>query len=401
MHRLLAAVLLAALAAGPVLAQPKPVKVTLVEDKTGPLEAYAKQLIAGIRLGVEYATHGSNAVAGRPIQFTEKDSQTKPDLGRDLLNEAYNDDDADLAIGGTSSAVALAMLPVAQEARKVLIVDGGVADSITGDKWNRYVFRVDRNSSQDAVSNALAIGKPGTVIATLAQDYAFGRDGVAAFRAALAPTGAKLVHEEYVPANTTDFTAPAQRIFDALGKESGPPGSQKVLFVIWAGADPLAKLAALDPGRLGITLSTGGNIIPVLKGYNAYPSLNGMMGATYYYYGIPKNPANDWLVAEHQKRFGEPPDFFTACGMATGIALVTALEKTGGDASAEKLIPAMEGMTFDSPKGAMLIRAADHQVLQSMYGFTLKIDPSLPWATPVLTREFGIADMNIPVMNKR
>ena len=77
------------------------------------------------------------------------------------------------------------MLPVAQEFKKILIVDGAVADSITGDKWNRYIFRVDRNSTQDAISNALAIGKPGVVVATLAQDYAFGHDGVAAFSTAL------------------------------------------------------------------------------------------------------------------------------------------------------------------------------------------------------------------------
>ena len=380
-----------------VHAQTKPVKVAVIEDKTGPLEAYAKQDIAGLRLGIEYATHGSNAVAGRAIQIIEKDSQTKPDLGRDLLNEAYTDDDADLAVGGTSSAVALAMLPVAQDNKKVLIVDAAVADSITGDRWNRYVFRVDRNSSQDAVSNALAIGHPGAVVATLAQDYAFGRDGVSAFRMALGPTGAKLVHEEYVPANTTDFTAPAQRIFDALGKQEG----DKVLFVIWAGADPMSKLAALEPGRLGITLSTGGNILPVLKSWNSYPSLSGMQGATYYYFAIPKNPANDWLVSEHTKRFGAPPDFFTAVGMSTGMALVAALEKTGGDTGADKLIGAMEGMAFDSPKGPMQFRAADHQALQSMYGFSLKVDSSAPWAVPILVKEFTAADMPIPVANKR
>ncbi len=285
-HRAWLAALLLAGSMPHAFAQPKPVKVAVIEDKTGPLETYAKQLVTGLRLGIEYATHGTGAVAGHRIDFVEKDSQTKPDLGRDLLNEAYTDDDADIAIGGTSSAVALAMLPVAQDAKKVLIVDGAVADSITGDKWNRYIFRVDRNSSQDAVSNAVAVGKPGAVVATLAQDYAFGRDGVAAFRAALAPTGAKLVHEEYVPAATTDFTAPAQRIFDALGKQPG----DKVLFVIWAGQDPMAKLAALDPGRLGIKLSTGGSLLPVLKTYNAYPSLNGMVGATYYYYGHPQEP---------------------------------------------------------------------------------------------------------------
>ena len=375
----------------------KPVRVALIEDKTGPLEAYAKQMINGFRLGLEYATHGSGTVAGRKIEIIEKDSQFKPDVGRSLLAEAYGDDNVDLAVGGTSSGVALAMLPIAAENKKLLIVDGAVADSITGDKWNRYIFRVDRNSSQDAVSNALSIGKAGVSIATLAQDYAFGRDGVAAFRSALASTGAKLVHEEYAPPTTTDFTAPAQRIFDALAKAPG----DKILFVLWAGADPMAKLAALDPQRLGIRLATGGNILPVLKSYKTIASLDGMEGATYYYYAIPKNPVNDWLVAEHQKRFGEPPDFFTANGMTTAMALVAALEKTKGVTDAEAMIAAMEGMTFDGPKGRMEFRREDHQLLQSMYGFKLKNDPAAAWAVPVLTREFGIADMQIPIANKR
>jgi branched-chain amino acid transport system substrate-binding protein len=379
------------------LAAAKPIKVALILDRTGPLEAYAKQEATGFHLGLEYATKGSGTVAGRKIEIIEKDSQTKPDVGRSLLSAAYGDDDVDLAVGGTSSAVALAMLPVAQDYKKVFIVDGAVADSITGDKWNRYIFRVDRNSSQDAISNALSIGKPGVSVATLAQDYAFGRDGVAAFRTALQDTGAKLVHEEYAPPTATDFTAPAQRIFDALAKEKG----DKVLFVLWAGADPMTKLAALEPQRLGIHLATGGSILPVLKAYKGVASLDGMQGATYYYYGIPKNPVNDWLVAEHTKRFNEPPDFFTACGMSTGMALAAALEKTQADTDTDKLIAAMEGMDFDSPKGRMQFRKEDHQALQSMYGFKLKFDPNVAWAVPELTREFTIADMKVPIANKR
>ena len=139
----------------------------------------------------------------------------------------------------------------------------------------------------------------------------------------------------------------------------------------------------------------------MLKSWNGYPSLSGMGGATYYYFAIPRNPVNEWLVAEHQKRFGAPPDFFTAVGMSTGMALVAALEKTAGDTDADKLIPAMEGMAFDSPKGPMTFRAADHQALQSMYGFSLKVDSAAPWAAPELTKEFTAADMDIPVVNKR
>ncbi len=154
-----------------------------------------------------------------------------------MLAEAYGDNDAALAVGPVNSGVALAMLPVAAEHKKILIVEPAVADSITGANWNRYIFRTGRNSSQDAVSNAVALGKPGVAIATLAQDYAFGRDGVAAFKAALAPTGAKLVFEEYAKTDTTDFTASAQRIFDALKDEKG----RKFVFVIWAGGRQSAR----------------------------------------------------------------------------------------------------------------------------------------------------------------
>jgi branched-chain amino acid transport system substrate-binding protein len=390
----LAVLVLLGLAAPAALADEKPVKIALIQDKTGPLEAYADQEIRGFKLGLEYATKGSMTVAGRKIELIEKDSQTKPDVGRNLLSEAFNDDDADLAVGGTSSAVALAMLPVAQDAKKILIVEPAVADSITGDKWNRYIFRTGRNSSQDAISNALAIGKPGTVVATLAQDYAFGRDGVAAFKTALAGTGAKLVHEEYAPPATTDFTAPLQRIFDALAQEKG----RKILWVIWAGANPFPAIKAADPARFGIEVSTGGNILPALASYKLFP---GLEGSTYYYYQIPKNPVNDWLVAEHEKRFHAPPDFFTCGGMSAAMAVVEALTKTKGSTDTEKLIAAMEGMSFDTPKGKMVFRKEDHQALQEMYAFKIKVDPNVAWAIPELTRVITIADMKVPIENHR
>jgi branched-chain amino acid transport system substrate-binding protein len=335
-------------------------------------------------------------VAGHKLVVIEKDSQFRPDVGRNLLNEAYNDDGADIAVGGTSSAVALAMLPVAQDNKKIFIVEPAVADSITGDKWNRYIFRTGRNSSQDAVSNALAIGKPDTTVATLAQDYAFGRDFVAAFKTALATTGAKLASEEYAPPLTTDFTAAYQRIFDAMAKVQG----RKIIFLNWAGGgNPLGALKAMDPTRLGIEVATGGNILPALFAYKDFP---GMEGAAYYYYDIPKNPVNDWLIAENKKQFaGLPPDFFTCGGFIAAQAVVAALKKTGGSTDAEKLIPAMEGMTFESPKGSVMFRNEDHQLLQPMYAFKIKVDPSVPWAIPELTRVIGIDEMKIPIANKR
>ncbi|MEW6768607.1 MAG: substrate-binding domain-containing protein [Pseudomonadota bacterium] len=369
-------------------------KIALIYGKTGPLEAYAKQTENGLRMGLEYATKNTMTVDGRKIVLITKDDQGKPDLAKAALAEAYQDDKVDLAIGTTASGAALAMLPVAEEMKKVLIVEPAVADAITGEKWNRYIFRTGRNSSQDAISNAVAIGKAGVTVATLGQDNAFGKDGVAAFKEALSKTGATLATEEYVPATTTDFTAAGQRLFDALKDKPG----KKIIWVIWAGGgDPLTKLQDMDPKRYGIELSSGGNILPALAAYKRLP---GMEGATYYYYGIPKNPINDWLVSEHQKRFNAPPDFFTAGGFAAAMAAVTAVQKAKST-DTEKLIAAMEGMEFDTPKGKMVFRKEDHQALQSMYHFRVKVDPNLAWADNELVRELKIGDMTIPIKNKR
>ena len=96
-------------------------------------------------MGLEYATGGTMTVNGKKIVVIEKDDQGKPDLGKSLLAAAYADDKVDLAVGPTSSGVALAMLPVAEEYKKILLVEPAVADSITGDKWNKYIFRTGRN----------------------------------------------------------------------------------------------------------------------------------------------------------------------------------------------------------------------------------------------------------------
>jgi branched-chain amino acid transport system substrate-binding protein len=373
-------------------AQGKEVRIAHIYSKTGPLEAYGKQTATGFMMGLDYATGGTMTVAGKKLVVIEKDDQGKPDLGKNLLAQAYGDDKADLAVGPTSSGVALAMLPVAEEYKKVLLVEPAVADSITGDKWNKYIFRTGRNSSQDAISNAVALDKPGVSIATLAQDYAFGRDGVKAFKEAIKT--AKVVHEEYLPTTTTDFTAGAQRLIDALKDKPG----RKVIWVIWAGAGNPFKIADLDLKRYNIEIATGGNILPAMTAYKQFP---GMEGATYYYFAIPKNPVNEWLVANHYKQFKAPPDFFTAGGMSAAIAVVEALKKTNGDASANKLISTMEGMSFETPKGKMTFRKDDHQAMQSMYHFKIKVDPAFAWGVPELVSEIKPEQMNVPIRNKR
>ena len=383
-----------ALAVSAAWSQPKDIRIAHIMGKTGPLEAYAKQTAVGFMMGLDYATGGTMMVAGRKLVVIEKDDQGKPDLGKTLLAQAYADDKVDLAVGTTSSGVALAMLPVAEENKKILLVEPAVADAITGDKWNKYIFRTGRNSSQDAISNAAALDKPGQIVATLGQDNAFGRDGVKAFKESIKK--AKFVHEEFVPPTTTDFTGALQRLVDKLKDQPG----RKLVWVIWAGANsPFDKFAELElQKRYGIEMATGGNILPAMVSYKKYP---GLEGALYYYFGIPKNPVNEWLVANHYSKYRAPPDFFTAGGMSAAIAVVEALKKTKGDTNTDKLISTMEGMSFETPKGKMTFRKEDHQAMQSMYHFKIKVDPAFAWGVPELVREIKPEEMDVPIRNKR
>jgi branched-chain amino acid transport system substrate-binding protein len=373
-----------------------PIKIGFVQGLTGPLEVYAKQEVNGFKLGLEYATGGKMEVGGRKLEVIVEDDQLKPDVSKQKVTKLYADDKVDLVVGTTSSAAALAILPVAQEFKKVLIVEPAVADSITGEHWNRYVFRTARNSGQDAIANALAVAKPGVSIATIAQDYAFGKDGVAAYKAAVEKLGAKIVHEEYTPVQATDFTAPIQKIIGALKDKPGP----KYVFVIWAGkGGPFSQLVANRLDKFGITLTSGSNVLDALKAMKAQ-GLEGMVGGAYYYYEIPKNPINEWLVKEHEKRFNEPPDFFTCGGFAAAMAVVAGIQKAGGT-DTEKLITAMESLEFQTPKGKMTFRKEDHQALQTMYAFKMTSKPDVPWLIPVVTRELGPQETAPPIVNKR
>jgi branched-chain amino acid transport system substrate-binding protein len=368
------------------------IKIALITGKTGPLEAYAKDTEIGFMMGLEYLTAGTMALNGRKIKVIVKDDQSKPDIGRTMLAEAYGDDKVDIAVGTSSSGSAIAMLPVAEEYRKILLIEPAVADAITGDKWNKYIFRTSRNSMQDGLAAASTI-KTGGSIAFLAQDYAFGRDGVTAAREALAMVGskAKIVHEEYAAQNTTDFTAAAQRIFDVLKNQPEP----RILQIVWAGTNPMSKLADMNPERYGIILAPGGNILPIIK---TWKSFVGTEGTIYYYYDFPKNKMNDWLVAEHIKRYKVPPDMFTAGGFSAASAVYSAINNAKSTET-EQLIKTMEGMEFETPKGKMTFRKEDHQAMQVMYQFRIKEKQKNEWDLLELVKEIPVSDMPVPIKN--
>ncbi|WP_284036216.1 MULTISPECIES: substrate-binding domain-containing protein [Neobacillus] len=367
-----------------------PIKIGVLASKTGALESYGKQTLRGFELGLQYATDGKMEVDGRKIEFYVEDTETKPEVAVQKATKLLEEDKVDFLVGSSSSADTLAVLPLAEEYKRIMVVEPAAADTITGSEFNPYIFRTARNSSQDAVAGAAAIAKKGVKIATLAPDYSFGRDGVAAFKEAAKKLGADIVKEEYADPAATDFTSNIQKIIDA---------KPDYLFVVWAGANsPWKQIADMKVQEKGIKISTGAPDIAALA---TMEPLVGMEGFTVYYHDLPKNKINDWLVAEHKKKFNnEVPDLFTPGGMSAAISIVEAVKKTKGDTDADKLIKAMEGMSFETPKGKMTFRPEDHQALQSLYAIKLEKKDGVNYPVPVLMRELTPEETAPPIRNK-
>lgn len=365
------------------------VKVGVLASLTGALESYGKQTQRGFELGLEYATDGTMEVAGKKIEVVFEDTETKPEVAVQKATKLLEEDEVDFLVGSSSSGDTLAVLPLAEEYEKIMIVEPAVADSITGSEFNPYIFRTARNSSQDAVAGAAAIAKDGVKIATFAPDYSFGRDGVAAFKTAAEELGAEIVHEEYADPAATDFTSNIQKVIET---------KPDYLFVIWAGANsPWNQIADMKLQEKGIKISTGA---PDIAALSAMEPLVGMEGFSVYYHELPDNEINDWLVEEHKKKYdGEVPDLFTPGGMSAAISIVEAIKKAEGDLDPDKLIETMEGMSFETPKGKMTFREEDHQALQTLYAIRLEKKEGVPYPVPVLIRELSPEETAPPIMN--
>lgn len=367
--------------------QGAPIRIGRIDTFTGVLEAYAVEAQRGFELGLQHATNGTNQVNGRPIELFREDTETNPQVAKQKALKLLDEQKVDILIGSTSSADTLAIMPLMTEFKRPLVVASAIADSITAEDWNRYVFRTARSNSMDAVTWAAALGQKDATIAILGEDYAMGRQGIQAFKQKVAPAGARIVYEQYAPSATTDFTPYIQ------GMAAAKPD---YAITYWAGANsPWAQMVDHLP-KAGIQLSLGVLDLAHLK---AYKGQTGHIENAFaiYYYDIPKNPINDWFVKEYQAKYGSPPSYSTATGFIAATAVVEALKKTGGETDPEKLIGAMEGMAFESVKGKMTIRKEDHQALQEMYVVELQDQPGVDWVVPVVKRVLSMEETAPPI----
>jgi branched-chain amino acid transport system substrate-binding protein len=346
----------------------EPFRVALVEDHS--VEAQHGE--AGFRLGLDDATKGTLAIRGRPIELIIIHDRTR-------LAVAYRDRRADLAVAFGLSPTALALLPIAAAAKRILIVAEAPAEAITAGR-NRYIFRTAASAAQLARAEVLALARPELNLFVAAPDTSDGREAVGALKAALErhPGGAFYVGARLVPPEN-DFAAAVGAEYEGFHDLH----AAKTLLTLWFGASPpVAAIAATNPGRFGIRLAFGGVVDP-----NATLPAVAFEGVTSYLDVLPRNPANDRLVAAWGKRFHARPDGFAADGMIAAIALIAAVE-AAPSTDTEALIGALEGLRFETPKGEMILRKEDHQALQVMYHFRSEAK-----GAPELVHEFTIPEL--------
>jgi branched-chain amino acid transport system substrate-binding protein len=333
-------------------------KVGVVYSRTGLLASYGAEYIEGLRLGLLYATHGTNKVDGHPVQLTLKDDTGNPTTavseGKDLIGQGYH-----VLMGSVSSAVALQMGALADQNRVLFISGPAATDALTG--LNKYTFRSGRQSYQDVLAANSFLTGTGKKIVVFAQDYAFGQGNVAAVKAVLGRKGHN-VSSILVPLTANDFTPFAQQVVQA---------KPDLLFVAWAGDTAAAMWQALEQQGVfkATTVTTG--LADRITWQSYGPASASIKFLSHYVSDGPgkKNKVNAWLVNKMRKR-GQVPDLFTPDGFNAGLMLVHALHEAKGD-NPDAMISALEGWKFTGPKGASFIRPQDHALIQPMFQVSL------------------------------
>jgi branched-chain amino acid transport system substrate-binding protein len=374
MRKFLLVLLILVLVAGSITAQDDaPLVIGLMVDQSGPLTIYGYEEEYGFKLGLLYAAGVDPAeydsiddalaavtVAGRPVQVVMRDNASVPDTAASQARELVEQEGAEILVGSPSSGTMTGVQQVALDSDVLVFATPAASPAVTGANFNVNTFRVCRNTFQDFLAFAPYAAETGIEsMVILAIDNDFGRGSAGAAQATLGAVGISFEGDPiYAPLETTDFTPYLQQVLNS--------GADAVL-PIWAGDGIVTlnqQISELGvPDRMSVIGAFSSNDSVALSD----PSTIGYVGWIVYHYSFPDNEINDWLTAQYKAVYNDVPDLFSECAFATAQAIVAAVEATGGDTLPEALIPALEGMIFDGPKGVYGIRPSDHQALVPMY----------------------------------
>lgn len=310
------------------------------------------------KYGVDLAIEQINAaggVLGKQLEVISRDDQGKPGEAVKLAEELFVKEGVSLISGSLFSHIGLALTSYAGQKKKLYLAAEPLADALVWEQGNRYTFRLRPSTYMQAAMLAeVAAKNPAKRWATIAPNYAYGKDAVAAFQKVLK---AKRPDVEFVGEQW-----PALFKIDA-GSETQALEAVKpdAIYNVTFGSD-LAKFVregevrGLFKDRLVVGLLTGEpEYLDPLKD----EAPKGWLVTGYPWYDF-NEPAHKAFVDAYQAKFNDYPRVGSIVGYNAMLVIAEAIKKAGST-DTEKLVDAMEGLDTDSPLGKIHMRALDHQ----------------------------------------
>lgn len=333
-------------------------RIGLVIPKTGPFASTGRQVEAGCRL---YMQTNGDAASGRKIELVVRDDTgTAPELTKRIAQELVVRDHVDVLAGFGLTPLAFAAAPVATETRVPMIVMAAATSSIP----QRSPFIVRSGFTLPQVTAPLAewAAKNGIrKVVSLVSDYGPGIDAEKTFVKRFAEGGGAVTEAVRAPLANPDFAPFVQRAKDAKAD---------ALFVFvpsGAGSAVMKQYAERGLRSAGTQLICTGDVVDddILDAMGQ-PAL-GVISSHHYSAAHPSPENKAYVDAFMRANPGVRPNFMSVGGYDGMHLIYEALRKTGGDADGEKLVGAMKGMTWQSPRGPMSIDPATRDVIQNVY----------------------------------
>ncbi|TQK11372.1 ABC transporter substrate-binding protein [Herbaspirillum sp. SJZ107] len=349
----------AALAALPAWAQDT-IKVGVIAPFSGPFADYGKQMQGGIKAWM--ASHGDR-IAGRKIEVIYKDTTgPSPDIAKRLAQELVVRDKVDFLAGFGLTPEALAVAPLAQQAKKPMIVMNAATSVIT--TKSDYIARVSMTLPQvSAPMGDWAVKNKVNRVVTLVADYGPGIDAEKAFSERLQKNGGKVVEAIRVPLRNPEFAPFIQRIKDARPDAVFvfvPAGEQSIAFMKGYRERGLqdAGIRVIATGDL-----TDDHVLPTMG--------DATLGVitTFHYSAAHKSPANDAFLKSFAAANpgGGRPNFMAVAAYDGMNAIYQVSQKLGGRIDGDKAMAVLKGLRLDSPRGPLTIDPATRDVVQTVY----------------------------------
>jgi branched-chain amino acid transport system substrate-binding protein len=353
----LAGLALALWAAGPAAAQDS-VKVGVINEYSGQFADTGNMIDNGIKI---YMKQKGDTVAGRKIELIRKDTGgIAPDLAKRLAQEAIVRDHADILAGFSLTPNALSVADVSAEAKKFMVVMNAATSVIT--TKSSYIARTSVTTPQLNYTLGKWAAKNGIkTVYTMVSDYGPGIDAETWFQNGFKEGGGQIVGSVRFPVANPDFSAFVQRAKDA--------NPDAIYIWIPGGAQPAAVGKALAERGID-TAKTKILGQDALTSESALKSMGdtalGIITVANYDFNHD-SPMNAAYVKAFNDEFHRNPDFFSVGGYDGTHLIYAALEKTGGKADGDSLIAAAKGMSWESPRGPILIDPETRDIVQTVY----------------------------------